>query len=107
MDISVVIPALNEEKNIATNLTALMALNPHEVIVVDGGSVDRTGEISAGTGATVITGARGRARQMNAGAQQATGDILLFVHADTRLPTAAFAEIVAALQDPVLLGRPF
>ena len=107
MDISVIIPALNEEKTIAATLTALMALKPHEVIVVDGGSVDRTREISAETGATVITGARGRARQMNTGAQQATGDILLFVHADTRLPPAAFADIVAALQDPRYLGGRF
>src|SRR5687768_13167550 len=100
MKISVIIPVLNEEKTIAATLAALMALNPHEVIVVDGGSVDRTHEISAGTGATVITGARGRARQMNAGAQQATGDILLFLHADTRLPPTAFGDIAAVLKDP-------
>jgi rSAM/selenodomain-associated transferase 2 len=107
MDISVVIPVLNEEKTIAATLTALMALNPHEVIVVDGGSVDRTREISAGTRATVITGAPGRARQMNAGAQQATGDILLFLHADTRLPRTAFEDIAAVLKDPRYLGGHF
>jgi rSAM/selenodomain-associated transferase 2 len=107
MDISVVIPVLNEEKAIAANLTALMALRPREVIVVDGGSADRTREISAQTGATVITGAPGRARQMNRGAQQASGDILLFLHADTRLPSAAFHDIVAALADPRYLGGRF
>jgi rSAM/selenodomain-associated transferase 2 len=107
MKISVIVPVLNEEKTISTTLTALMALKPHEVIVVDGGSVDRTREISAGSGATVITGARGRARQMNAGAQQATGDILLFLHADTRLPPAALTDIVAAFQDPRYLGGHF
>ena len=107
MDISVVIPALNEEKTIAATLTALMTLKPHEVIVVDGGSSDGTREISAGTGATVITGTRGRARQMNAGAQQATGDILLFLHADTRLPRTAFGDIGAALKDPRYLGGHF
>jgi rSAM/selenodomain-associated transferase 2 len=107
MDISVVIPVLNEEKAIAANLTALMALRPHEVIVVDGGSADRTREISAQTGATVITGASGRARQMNYGAQRATGDILLFLHADTRLPPAAFRDMVAALGDPRYLGGRF
>jgi rSAM/selenodomain-associated transferase 2 len=107
MNISVVIPALNEEKTISATLNALMALKPHEVIVVDGGSVDRTREISAGTGATVITSARGRARQMNAGAQQATGDILLFLHADTRLPRTALRDIAAALRDPRYMGGHF
>ena len=54
-----------------------------------------------------ITGAPGRARQMNCGAGQATGDILLFLHADTRLPPGAFDDIVAALQDPRYLGGRF
>ena len=107
MDISVVIPALNEEKTIAATLTALMALNPHEVIVVDGGSSDRTREISEQMGAVVITGAPGRARQMNRGAGQATGDVLLFLHADTRLPPRAFDDIVAALEDQRFLAGRF
>jgi rSAM/selenodomain-associated transferase 2 len=107
MDISVVMPVLNEEKTTAGSLTALMALRPHEVIVVDGGSADRTREISAQTGAMVISGAPGRARQMNCGAGQATGDILLFLHADTRLPPTAFHDIVAALKDSRYLGGRF
>jgi len=107
VDISVVIPVLNEEKTIGATLRALMALKPHEVIVVDGGSGDRTCEISTKAGGTVITCAPGRARQMNCGAAQANGDILLFVHADTRLPSTAFADIVAALQDPRYLGGYF
>jgi rSAM/selenodomain-associated transferase 2 len=107
MNISVVIPVLNENKTIAANLHALKALDPHEVIVVDGGSIDRTCEISARMGATVMTGAPGRARQMNFGAQHASGDVLLFVHADTRLPPAALREIVAALEDRRYLGGRF
>jgi rSAM/selenodomain-associated transferase 2 len=104
---SVIIPALNEEKSIAQVLADAVALRPHEVIVVDGGSKDRTREISEQLGAMVITGAAGRARQMNCGAGQATGDILLFLHADTRLPPEAFADIVAALKDPRYLGGRF
>ena len=107
MDISVVIPVLNEEKTIAASLTALMPLQPHQVIVVDGGSRDRTREISAQMGASVTTGALGRARQMNCGAGQATGDILLFLHADTRLPPGAFDAIVGALEDTRYLGGRF
>ncbi len=105
--VSVLIPALNEEKTIATVLADLIKLRPHQVIVVDGGSRDRTREISAQMGAKVITGARGRARQMNCGAREATGDILLFLHADTRLPPAALDDIVAALKDPRYLGGRF
>src|SRR5688572_22498876 len=107
MNISVVIPVLNEEKTIAANLTTLMALTPDEVIVVDGGSADRTREISAQAGATVISCAPGRALQMNCGAQHATGDILLFLHADTRLPPAALPDILAALEDARYLGGRF
>jgi rSAM/selenodomain-associated transferase 2 len=107
MDISVVIPVLNEEKTIAASLTALMPLQPHEVIVVDGGSRDRTREISEQLGAVIIASAPGRARQMNCGAGQATGDILLFLHADTRLPAGAFPDIIAALADPRYLGGRF
>ncbi len=105
--VSVIIPALNEEKSIAQVLADVVASRPREVIVVDGGSKDRTREISEQLGAVVITGAPGRARQMNRGAQHATGDILLFLHADTRLPPAAFADIVVALEDPRYLGGRF
>src|SRR5918999_4963318 len=75
MRISVIIPVLNEEKTIAETLAALLALAPHEVIVVDGGSVDRTREMCARAGVTVLCAARGRARQMNRGAQEATGEV--------------------------------
>ena len=107
MNVSVIVPVLNEEKTIDAALAALMALKPPEVIVVDGGSRDRTREISEQMGAVVITCAPSRARQMNCGARQATGDILLFLHADTRLPSAAFEDIVAALKDTRYLGGRF
>ena len=107
MKISVIVPVLNEEATIATTLAALAALAPYEVIVVDGGSVDRTRDIAARSGAQVLSAERGRARQMNRGAARASGEVLLFLHADTRLPDSAFSDIAAALNDPRCLGGRF
>jgi rSAM/selenodomain-associated transferase 2 len=105
--ISVIIPAFNEDKTIATTLEALIALVPHEIIVVDGGSDDRTLEICQRLGAKVFLTARGRAQQMNYGARHASGYVLLFLHADTRLPDTAFRDIAAALSGPDCLGGRF
>lgn len=107
MRITVIIPVLNEEKTLAATLRELLLLQPDEIIVVDGGSVDRTGEIARHLGATFLIAERGRARQMNHGARHARGDVLVFLHADTRLPPAAFDEIAAALGDPRYLGGRF
>jgi rSAM/selenodomain-associated transferase 2 len=107
MNISVIVPVLNEEKSIGATLEALMALSPYEVIVVDGGSGDRTAKIARQSGVTVMSSERGRARQMNRGARQARGDVLLFLHADTRLPNSAFADISTALADPRYFGGRF
>ncbi len=107
MNISVIIPVLNEEKTIAATLRALAPHKPYELIVVDGGSPDRSREMSAQCGAEVLSASRGRARQMNRGAQEATGDVLLFLHADTRLPTSAFEDISTALNDPRYFGGRF
>jgi len=107
MRISVILPVLNEEKTIGRTLAAVMALYPHEIIVVDGGSGDRTRRISVEAGAKVLMTGPGRARQMNRGALDATGDVLLFLHADTRLPASAFRDIESALSDPRYLGGRF
>jgi len=107
MKISVIVPVLNEEKTIASALRALLQLSPHEIIVVDGGSADRTAEICRSLSIKILSWERGRARQMNFGARQATGDVLLFLHADTRLPKTAFADIATALGDPRCLGGRF
>jgi len=107
MNISVIVPVLNEAKSIAATLQALALLQPYETIVVDGGSHDMTRDIAAARGGKIIAADRGRARQMNRGAQEASGDVLLFLHADTRLPATAFTDIAGALGHPRCVGGRF
>lgn len=109
MDISVVVPCLNEAHNLAALLrllsTAARAYDGSvEVVVVDGGSDDGTAALLAEGGrgsrafrrACTLSTAASRARQMNAGATASTGRILYFVHADTRPPLSCFADVAAA-----------
>lgn len=86
--ISVIIPTLNEEKALPLTLRhVLVQAGDYEVIVVDGGSIDRTCEIAKHEPQIRLFQApKGRASQMNMGAKQAQGEWLLFLHADTRLP---------------------
>ena len=84
--ISVIIPALNEARSIEQTVSNLKRCGQLEIIVVDGGSQDATAAVAKAAGAEVLTSEPSKARQMNAGAARATGDILLFLHADTRLP---------------------
>ena len=100
MKLSIVIPALNEAPAIGATLASLAPLRArgHEVIVADGGSEDGTRELANPLADRVIAAPRGRARQMNAGAAVATGDALLFLHADTRLPPRADETVKAALE---------
>ncbi len=89
-------PALDEAAVIGRTLASLAPLRArgHEVIVADGGSADATREIAGPLADRVLAAPRGRARQMNAGAAAATGDVLVFVHADTELPVKADEEIL-------------
>jgi rSAM/selenodomain-associated transferase 2 len=107
MRISVIVPIFNEEKNIAVTLEELQRLKPDEMILVDGGSSDATREICQRFGVELYLSRPGRATQMNFGAQRARGDVLLFLHADTRLPLSAFDEIRTALRDRKVLGGRF
>ncbi len=107
MNLSVIVPVLNEEITVEATLQALVALAPYEIIIVDGGSRDRTREICRRFAVEVLSSERGRARQMNFGARRASGDVLLFLHADTRLPESALRDIDAALSDPRYLGGRF
>ena len=105
MRLSVIIPTLNEEKTIHATLENLfIKQGPDEVLVVDGGSKDRTALI-AGEWTDVLHAVRGRANQMNAGASHATGDILLFLHADTKLPDGGLSKIKQAILAGAKAGR--
>jgi rSAM/selenodomain-associated transferase 2 len=106
--LSIVIPVLDEARHVAILLPELVTACPGaEVVVVDGGSADGSPALAARiAGVRVVTSDRGRARQMNAGAAAASGDALLFLHADTRLPPGAAEAVLAALADPaVAYGR--
>ena len=99
MRISIIVPALNEAPVIPAVLGALQPMRErgHEIIVVDGGSTDATFALSEPLADRVVRAPRGRALQMNAGAGIATGDALLFLHADTRLPESADELVADAL----------
>lgn len=92
MRLSIVIPVLNEADHLATFLQHLQPLRSagHEVILVDGGSQDESPAIAAPLCDLVLSSVPGRGGQMNAGATQATGDWLVFLHADTQLPQPFF-----------------
>ena len=98
MRISVVIPVLNEESCLHRTLSAVTALAPHEVIVSDGGSTDRSVEIASGR-ASIVHAPAGRGSQQKAAASQASGDVLWFLHADTVPGSGALNAIRSCLQD--------
>ena len=109
--ITVIIPTLNEEQALPQTLAAIPALDELEIIIVDGGSTDRTISIAETfctqvPTAKLVTSPAGRGRQMNEGAKASRGDALLFLHADTLLPTNVQVVIESALADPaVVAGR--
>ena len=118
MNLSLVVPVLNEAPELPRLLAQLsgLALQGIEIIVADGGSEDGTADIVERAGFVVIGAARGRARQMNAGAAMATREVLWFLHADTHVPDEAPAYILPALEqgnhvwgrfDVRINGRPY
>ena len=106
MIISIIIPALNEEQDIQLLLSSLSEYKNrgHEIILVDGGSTDNTINIARPMVTQCISSEKGRAKQMNAGAKAAKGDVLLFLHADTFLPENADRFILESL-NPKQWGR--
>jgi rSAM/selenodomain-associated transferase 2 len=108
--ISVIIPTLNEESVISDCLRQFEQVSASlEIIVVDGGSEDRTEEIATGCEHVrfLRSPSRGRAVQMNAGAEIATGDLMLFLHADTTLPEDWYRFITASMSTPGISGGRF
>jgi len=104
--VSVVIPALNEAAAIAASIAALPA-GADEIVVADGGSDDGTRASAEKAGAKVISAPRGRGPQMNAGAAASTGDAIVFLHADTRLPADAFDLVRGLLANEDVAGGAF
>ncbi len=105
--ISIIIPVLNEAREIPLALARIPSEPFYETIVVDGGSNDRTAELAAFWGAKVLSSPRGRARQMNTGAQAAMGEYLLFLHADTRLPEGFADQVCQILSRPEISAGAF
>ncbi len=104
--LSIIIPVLNEAEQIASKLQALQGLRKQcELLLDDGGSDDGSADIAQSYVDRVLQSQRGRAKQMNAGAQQATADILLFLHADTTLPDQAQNIVLKAVMNGYQWGR--
>ena len=99
MKLSIIIPTLNEEAVIGDTLSSLVSRRNKdiEIVISDGGSADRTVALCHTVTDVIVQGPQGRARQMNRGAAAASGDVLLFLHADTRLPDDFISAIEHAL----------
>ncbi len=104
--ISIVIPTLNESEHLGQTVSALLGLEKDaiEIIVADGGSTDGTLDIALKLGVRVVSTAKGRGRQMNAGAALASGEVILFLHADTRLPNDFADQVWQVLRGDVVAG---
>ncbi|HYW80466.1 MAG TPA: TIGR04283 family arsenosugar biosynthesis glycosyltransferase [Thermoguttaceae bacterium] len=107
--ISVILPTYNEADGLADVLRSVQEADDRniEMIVADGGSNDATRAIADACGTRVVCSPKGRSRQMNAGAAVATGRILLFLHADTRLPRGFAQDVRAALAEPGVAAGAF
>ena len=100
-----VIPALDEAETVEAAIAS--ARTADEIVLVDGGSLDRTADRARAAGARVIETQRGRARQLEAGWRATGAEVVLFLHADTRLPLGWADAVRAALADPSVAGGAF
>ncbi len=106
-NISIIIPTRNEADSIGRLLPELLAVHGVELLVVDGGSTDNTVDIAKSLGAQVLSSSPGKAKQMNAGAEAAHGNILLFLHCDTKLAPGFVEQVGAALNQPEISAGAF
>jgi len=106
MSVSVIIPTLNEASCLAETLASLRRQLPHQIIVVDGGSQDSTCQL-AQSADLLLHSPPGRARQMNFGAAHATGDVLVFLHADCQLESGALEAAEKCLRKPEVVAGCF
>ena len=90
LKVSIIVPTLNEASVVEESLAAIARLDPHEIIVADGGSADNTVSLALNIATRIVTSRPGRALQMNAGAKEATGELLLFMHADSKLTLESY-----------------
>jgi rSAM/selenodomain-associated transferase 2 len=106
---SIIIPTLNESRRLEQALRAARTAfgDDAEYIITDGGSTDGTVDIARLANAGVVTGPRGRGEQLHLGFEAASGDVCVFVHADTAVPASARNAIAAALEDPRVAGGAF
>ena len=107
LSISIIIPTLNEEKNLEHLAPLLASYSQLEVVISDGGSNDQTLATAKRWGFIVVSGAAGRGAQLNRGAAGASGELLLFLHCDTRLPADFPQQIRAVLRQPGVIAGAF
>lgn len=104
MPLSVVIASLNEETRVERAIRSAFAAGAAEVLLADGGSSDRTVDVARAAGARLVEAPKMRSEQFNAGARAAAGDTLLFLHADTTLPSTAATDVERALANGATFG---
>ena len=107
LHLTIVMPVLNEAEGVVAALDRLQGIRAlgHQIIVADGGSTDQTAALAEPLCDRLVKAPAGRASQMNAGASIAGGEVLLFLHADTRLPETALEHLSRFVQSDSLWGR--
>ena len=107
LKVSIIVPTLNEAQGLTETLTQIQQLSPYELVVSDGGSYDCTLKIAEEFTEHIVKGNAGRALQMNAGARVATGDIFLFLHADSSIEPACYKKMLHSLGGSENIGGAF